>query len=213
MLLFVTGASGSGKTAVIPGLRKKFPEFSVHDFDERDVPATGDNRARQEQTEYWINKAIENQRLGKDTIVCGGAVYGEILACPSIHQIDHLAVCLLDCSDIIRIDRMRKHKRTEPDMETLTWAAWLRVHAVDPTWCPEVITENSYGSMHWQNWRGWQRGDRRWQQTIIDTSGKKIAQITSEVARWIEAQVSRKDLNEMPVTLPENDVMMPGENP
>ena len=207
MLLFVTGASGSGKTAVIPGLKKRFPEFSVHDFDERNVPATGDNRGRQEQTEYWISRAIENQHLGKDTIVCGGAVYGEILACPSIHQIDRLAVCLLDCDDIVRLDRMRKHGRTEPDMEILTWAAWLRVHAVDPTWCPGMITAGSYASMHWENWRGWQRGDPRWQQSVIDTGGKKIGQITTEVIRWIEAQINSKDMNELPAMPGETDVI------
>lgn len=208
MLLFVTGASGSGKTAVIPGLLKKFVEFSVHDFDERNAPSEGDNRGRQEQTEYWINIAIENQRLGKDTIICGGAVYGEILACPSIHQIDHLAVCLLDCADSVRIDRMRKHVGVEPDMNTLSWAAWLRVHAVDPTWCPEVITRDSYASMRWDNWSTWQRGDPRWQQSIIDTTGKKIAQITSEVIRWIETQVNRKDCNEVPVALRETDAIV-----
>lgn len=199
MLLVVTGASGSGKTVVMPGLKKKFSEFSVHDFDERMAPAIGDNRGRQEQTEYWINRAIENQHLGQDTIICGGAVYGEILACPSIHQIDHLAVCLLDCTDIVRIDRMRRHGRQEPDMALLGWAAWLRVHAVDPTWCPAVIMHDSYDSMHWDNWHAWQRGDPRWQQAIIDTSGKKIAQITAEVGRWIESQLDRKDRSELPV--------------
>ena len=51
------------------------------------------------------------------------------------------------------------------------------------------------------------------EQTIIDTGGKKIAQITSEVARWIEAQVSRKDLNEVRMTLPQDDAMMSGEAP
>lgn len=198
MLLFVTGASGSGKTVVIPGLKKKFTEFSIHDFDERDAPAIGDNRGRQEQTAYWINRAIENQLLGKDTIICGGAVYGEILACPSIHQIDHLAVCLLDCADIVRIDRLQRHGQHQPDMALLSWAAWLRVHAVDPTWCPDVIMRDSYASMHWDNWLGWQRGDPRWQQVIIDTGGKKIGQITTEVARWIETQINRKDMNELP---------------
>lgn len=34
MLIFVTGASGSGKTVCVPGLRKRFPEFDIHDFDE-----------------------------------------------------------------------------------------------------------------------------------------------------------------------------------
>lgn len=212
MLLFVTGASGSGKTAVIPGLRKRLPEFDIHDFDERDVPADADSRWRQEQTEFWINKAIENQRLGKDTVICGGAVYGEILACPSIHQIDHLAVCLLDCPDIVRLDRLRKFRKEAPGMDILAWAAWLRVHAVDPTWCPEVITTDSYASMRWDNWSGWERGDPRWQQAIIDTGGKKIDQITTEVARWIEAQIRAKAQNENPMPFEETDEMLKEED-
>ena len=206
MLLFVTGASGSGKTVVIPGLRKRFPEFSVHDFDERCTPAPGDNRGRQEQTEYWISIAIEKQHLGKDTIVCGGAVYGEILACPSIHQIAHLAVCLLDCSDLVRIERLRRHGGT-PDMALLSWAAWLRVHAVDPGWSPEAITRDSYDSMHWENWQAWEKGDPRWQQAVIDTTGKKVGQITAEVSRWIENQISRKDTRELPTMRGESDLL------
>lgn len=189
MLFFVTGASGSGKTACIPGLRKRFPEFDIHDFDERDVPVDAGTRWRQQQTEYWINKGIENQRLGKDTVICGGAVFGEILACPSIQQIDDLAVCLLDCSDSVRVDRMRRLGTDEPTMEMLSWAAWLRVHAVDPTWCPEVIMQDSYDLMNWDNWRGWSRGDPRWREPIIDTTGKKIDQITAAVARWIESEI------------------------
>jgi hypothetical protein len=209
MLLFVTGASGSGKTAVIPGLKKRLPEFSVHDFDEREVREDGDTRWRQEQTEYWISKAIENQRLGKDTIVCGSAVYGEILACPSIRQIDHLAVCLLDCSDMIRVDRLRRFRQAEPDMQVLTQAAWLRVHAQDPTWCPEMITRDSYDLLQWDNWSGWERGDPRWQQTIIDTGGsKKIDQITSEVVKWVETQVSTQDQNELPDLVRDADAML-----
>ncbi len=190
MLLFVTGARGSGKTAVTPGLAKRFPEYSVHDFDERGVPDDADTRWRQEQTEFWINKSIENQHLGQDTIICGGAVYGEILACPSIRQIEGLGVCLLDCTDVERIDRIRRSD-SKVTMDTLSWSAWLRVHAVDPEWCPGEITTQGYDLMNWQNWQGWKRGDRRWQVTIIDTSGKKIDQIVAAVARWIEAELSK----------------------
>ncbi|MEX0943561.1 MAG: hypothetical protein WD002_13565 [Pseudomonadales bacterium] len=212
MLLFVTGASGSGKTAVIPGLRKRLPEFDVHDFDERGVPEEADPRWRQEQTEYWISKAIENQRLGKDTVICGGAVYGEILACPSISQIDHLGVCLLDCADIVRLDRLRKFRKQAPRMDMLTWSAWLRVHAVDPTWCPEVITRNSYSSMKWENWLEWQRDDPRWQEEIIDTTGKKVEQITVQVVRWIEAQVKAKDQGTFTPPVPPSDEMLQQED-
>ena len=184
MLIFVTGASGSGKTAVIPGLTKTFPEYVVHDFDERVQHEKFGPKKRQEQTEFWINKAIENQNIGKDTIVCGGAVYGEILACPSIKQIESLAVCLLDCSDLERLERVRRSDET-PSMDMLTWASWLRVHAVNPEWHPHVITEQGYNLMQWENWRGWRFGDERWRVTVIDTSGKKIEQIVGLVTKWV----------------------------
>lgn len=184
MLIFVTGASGSGKTAVIPGLAKTFPEYVVHDFDERVQPKKSGPRGRQEQTEFWINKAIEYQNVGKDTIVCGGAVYGEILACPSIKQIEGLAVCLLDCSDLERLERVRRSDET-PSMDMLTWSSWLRVHAVNPEWHPHVITEQGYNLMQWENWRGWRFGDERWRVTVIDTSGKKIEQIVGLVTKWV----------------------------
>ena len=189
MLLFVTGASGSGKTAVIPGLTAKFPEYSIHDFDERGVPEGADTRWRQEQTEFWISKSIGNQHLGQDTIICGGAVYGEILACPSIRQIDGLGVCLLDCSDIERIRRIRSSNGTAT-MELLSWSAWLRVHAGDPEWYPQFITRQGYKRMNWQNWQQWKSGDPRWQVKVIDTSGKKINQIVGAVAKWVDTQVS-----------------------
>jgi len=184
MLIFVTGASGSGKTAVIPGLTKTFPEYVVHDFDERVQHEKFGPKNRQEQTEFWINKAIENQNIGKDTIVCGGAVYGEILACPSIKQIEGLAVCLLDCSDLERLERVRRSDET-PSMDMLTWSSWLRVHAVNPEWHPHVITEQGYNLMQWENWRGWRFGDERWRVTVIDTSGKKIEQIVGLVTKWV----------------------------
>lgn len=212
MLLFVTGASGSGKTTVIPGLKKKLPAFAIHDFDERGVPDDADSRWRQRETEYWISQAIEYQHQGRDTVICGGAVYGEILACPSITQIDHLAVCLMDCPDNERLRRIRG-RGGEPTMDILAWAAWLRVHAEDPTWCPEVITDNSYDSMHWKHWRSWASDDPRWQQLVIETGGKKkVDQIVALVAKWIEQQVKRSYQNATLVTHPDQDDMLSADD-
>ena len=80
------------------------------------------------------------------------AVFGEILACPSIQQIEGLGVCLLDCDDGERITRVR-HRGGTATMEMLTWSAWLRVHAKEPEWYPEVITKQGYSRMEWQNWQ------------------------------------------------------------
>ncbi|MDA0790029.1 MAG: hypothetical protein O2780_11290 [Proteobacteria bacterium] len=190
MLLFVTGAAGSGKTTMVPGLRKKFPEYDVHDFDERALRSgRADTRRRQEQTEFWINRAIENQHQGKDTIICGGAVFGEILACPSVHQIEGLAACLLDCGDVERVQRIRS-AGGEATMETLAWSAWLRMHCVDPTWYPQVIREQGFDLMNWANWEGWEPDDTRWKVQVIDTSGKRTDQILGLVAKWVVAQMS-----------------------
>lgn len=77
-----------------------------------------------------------------------------------------------------------------PTMKILTWAAWLRVHAVDPIWCPEVLTKQGYDLMRW-HWQEWAPDDKHWQVPLIDTSGKKIKQIVDEVAKWIgSAQAS-----------------------
>ncbi len=206
MLLFIAGTLGSGKTSVLPGLRKKRPEFDIHDFDERDASLRIEALPRQEQTEYWINRAIENQKRGKDTVIGGDAVYGEILACPSIDEIDHLGVCLLDCDDVERLDRLRRFCPEAATMETLNWATWLRVHAIDPTWCPEMIIENSYAAMRWENWKDWPQGDPRWQQTVIDTTRKSVAQITASVVKWMDGQIARKDVTPTALERPDPDL-------
>lgn len=65
MLIFVTGASGSGNTAVIPGLTEKFPEYAVHDFDERGQSDDADTRSRQEKTEFESIKGLKNNTLDR----------------------------------------------------------------------------------------------------------------------------------------------------
>jgi len=189
MLFFITGASGSGKSACIPGLRDQLNDYVVHDFDEVEVPADADTLWRQRTTEYWISRAIENQHKGKDTVICGGAVYGEILASPSITLIDRFAACLLDCADALRIKRVRG-RGNDINMDMLCWSAWLRVHAVDPTWSPEVITKGGYDLMKWERWSHWQEGDIRWRQPVIDTTGRKLTEINADLIRWIHHETA-----------------------
>jgi hypothetical protein len=55
-------------------------------------------------TERWIQVALENKQRGKDTGVVGGAIMGEILACPSALDIDDINVALLDCHDVVRLE-------------------------------------------------------------------------------------------------------------
>src|SRR5882672_2559498 len=107
MIFFVTGASGAGKTACMSRLRQLLLQVALYDFDAVGVPCKAGVVWRQQTTEYWLQHALVHQAEHRDTIVCGGALLGEILAYPSAPQVDGIAVCLLDCADVVRIDRLR----------------------------------------------------------------------------------------------------------
>ena len=60
---------------------------------------------------------------------------------------------------VVRIDPLRARGATGDTQEMLCWAAWQRMHAVDPQWRPDVIREGGAAEMRWERWEGWQRGD------------------------------------------------------
>jgi hypothetical protein len=88
MIFFVTGASGSGKTACIPLLRRLLPQLVFYDFDTVGVPPHAGAAWRQQTTEYWLQQVLAHQTEPRDTLVCDGALLGEILACPSAPQVN-----------------------------------------------------------------------------------------------------------------------------
>jgi len=187
MLFFVTGASGSGKTSVLPGLRASLPQMDWRDFDEIGVPNPCPREWRPRTTEHWLQEALANQRRGRDTGVAGGAILGEILACPSAPQLDAIKVALLDVHDVVRIDRLRGRNTHGASQEMLSWAAWQRMHAVDPQWHPDVIATAPVPEMRWDRWSGWQRGDPRWQVVVIDTTALSVQQVVERLVRWVTA--------------------------
>ena len=79
---------------------------------------------RQETTEYWLQQALVHQVEARDTMICGGAVLGEVLACPSALKINGISACLLDCADAVRIDRLRASGKRGAAQGMLNWAAW-----------------------------------------------------------------------------------------
>ena len=190
MLFFITGANGVGKTACLPALTRQLPDFAVHDFADLGVPASPDARWRQETTELWLRTYIEkHQPQGRHVVVSGEAIFGEILCCPSIDQVDAFHACLLDCDDVPRVHRLRARGTYRPNMQVLCWAAYLRVHAEDPSWCPEVIQTSEPSIMHWEQWTNRQRGDAVWRQEVIDTSRLTVEEVAAEIARWIRARL------------------------
>jgi hypothetical protein len=99
---------------------------------------------------------------------------------------------LLDCDDETRVARLRARgpewfARTSGNLrDYLNWAAWMRRHAADPAWRPDVIRhEGTEAEMHWSRWSGWQVGDPRWRVRVIDTSALPVEAVAAELVEWI----------------------------
>lgn len=191
MLFFVPGASGAGKSAIIPELKELLPEMVVYDFDiyprYDEIGPLDSSEQRQRVAEAWIQQALDNQP--KHTIVSGLGVMGEVLACPSAALVDHIAFCLLDCDDLVRLERIRQRGDVEnADMDILCWAAWLRVHHADPQFRQDVINTGQNDAMIWECWTSWERGHPHWRAGYIDTTSLTIEAVAEGVAKWIRAE-------------------------
>jgi hypothetical protein len=166
MFFLLFGSSGSGKTYLLDHL-PPVDGLAVHRFDEVGVPPHPDRRWRHATTEQWVRRALEYQANGTDTLLEGQVPYGELLAAPSAPQLESVSACLLDCSDAVRLARLEARgpgwlERAGGSLDDyLAWAEWLRGHAHDPRYRPEVITEDADG-LAFGRWANWRAGDRRW---------------------------------------------------
>lgn len=193
-MFFISGASGSGKTSLLPLLRNLLPDIDVEEFDSVGVPPDADTAWRQRTTEAWIQKAVSREASGREMLLVGHVQYGEVLACLTASRLSSISMCLLDCADPVRIARIRArdgHSRWAT-MEMLSWASFQRMHAVDPQWYPDVLQKHGAAGMQWQRWSDWQQGDSRWQVSVIDTSTQTLAESAQCVAEWVRENQSER---------------------
>ena len=190
-IYFVTGASGSGKTAVMPNLKELLGDnIAVYDFDDIGVPDDADKKWRQESTEKWLQKLLSD---GKDTCLLGQIVLGEILACPSAKQIDKVNFCLLDVSDFERIQRLQERntdvsteaRRAQVDQNMLNWSSWLRMHHQDPQWTPHVIQEDAVSHMDFSRLSALKSYEEVANVKILDTTELALHEVAQQLADWI----------------------------
>ncbi len=79
-LYFMAGASGSGKTAIMPHLKELWGKrIAVYDFDEIGVPKDADTKWRQESTEKWLQKLLSDNQ---DACLLGQMVLGRNICLP-----------------------------------------------------------------------------------------------------------------------------------
>ncbi len=189
-IYFIAGASGSGKTAIMPDLKKMLGDaISVYDFDEIGVPDGADKRWRQESTEKWLQKLLKEN---KDVCLLGQMVLGEILACPSARQLDRVNFCLLDVLDVERIRRLKRRNIYGADQNMLNWAAWLRMHHHDPQWAQHVIKEECWSGLNFEYWDQLDNWYSKANIQYLDTTKLSINEVAECVSDWI----SEEDVSE-----------------
>jgi hypothetical protein len=192
MLFLLFGSSAAGKTVALNALRMRLPDMAIHDFDEIGVPPGADTAWRHRSNETWVRRALDYQNAGTDFVLAGQTPFGELLATPSATLLNGISGCLLDCDDETRVARFQARgadwlARTGGAIQDyFNWAEWLRRHAADPTWRPDVIRHpDTDAEMCWERSSDWQAGDPRWNIRVIDTSAIPVAQVADELAAWI----------------------------
>ena len=179
----VSGAGGSGKTSIIPSLREILgSSFSLYDFDDIGVPEFPDKKWRQESTELWLQKILQEENKA---CLLGQVVLGEILSCPSAKYISRIEFCLLDVSDYERILRLRKRNTYGVDHHMLHWASWLRMHLFDPQWGQHVIKDECWDGLDFTRWDQLDNWSSLADVKLLDTTNVPIINVAENVARWI----------------------------
>ena len=188
MLFIINGASVAGKSSVVKILKNKLGNCVCHDCDEIMVE-TGTQR--RDLNEEWILKALEAENKGKDFVFTAQSPFGEILAAPSAIKLNGIKCCLLDCDDFTRSERYLARPQDERwplGMDTLCWAVFHRMHAADPQWEQRIIVDDEHHESKWDRWTNWQKGDKRWDVNIIDTSENTVEHTAKQVQTWILAE-------------------------
>ncbi|HEY0218602.1 MAG TPA: hypothetical protein VGC26_02375 [Afipia sp.] len=139
-LIVLTGASGSGKTAIATAIAELYPDdFAVYRFDSIGVPPVdvmirdhGSPEAWQrDKTIDWMVRLAPIARAGKPVLLEGQMRIAFIAEAAEAASIDDCRLILVDCDDATRTERLAIG-RGQPELaneDMMNWAAYLRGEA------------------------------------------------------------------------------------
>lgn len=180
----IIGASGSGKSAVMPYLSKLMPELRLYDFDEIGVPDDADAAWRQRTTVQWLAK-LNRDHAKQPCCLLGQMVPAEIYSVKLFDCLAGVTIVLLDCADDVRIKRLRQRGSNAIDQHGLNWSSWLRQQCVDPTWQQHVIPQNVIDGVDWSRWLKLQSWPAQIQIRHVDTTFLTLEQVAYAVKNCI----------------------------
>ncbi len=165
-LFVVTGASGSGKTAVIPELRCRLPECVVFDLD-----LLWGRVADEHFTNNWLRIAYSIAQGGRYTIICGTMMPWDIDACSDRGLLDTIHFLNLHCNELVREQRLRDRWPGNPACaefinEHKKFANWLVNNALTK-YSPPMPT--------------------------VDTSTAPISEVAQTIAQWILTILAQRE--------------------
>jgi hypothetical protein len=208
VLFLLFGSSAAGKSYALNELRMRgIADLAIHDFDEIGVPVGADTAWRHGANETWLRRGLDYQAQGVDLLLAGQTPLGEVLAAQSAPRFEAISACLIDCGDKVREARLRARgtdwfERIGGSLQDyLSWADWMRRHASDPTWMPEVIrASDPTAEMQWNRWSSWEAGDPRWRVLTVDTTALPVERVVDELLEWIGAERAALDAGVHPLS-------------
>ncbi len=139
-LIILTGASGSGKTAIAEAIaRDHARRLAVYHFDSIGIPSLdamvrdhGSPEAWQrDKVIEWLARLVPQARTGRAILFEGQMRPSFVVEAAMAARIDDYRLILIDCDDATRAHRLSA-ERGQPelaDANMMNWAAYLRREA------------------------------------------------------------------------------------
>ncbi|WP_299088724.1 AAA family ATPase [uncultured Metabacillus sp.] len=140
-LFIVTGASGTGKSTVVPYIRELLEDLDVFDIDviQHDVEDW------QKLKNIWVKVASHIAKSQRMTVLCGTMLPWEVEKCDDFQEFSKIYYVNLHCDDQTREKRLRDRGwSTELIQEHKDFAKWL-IENADEAFDPIMPTiETTY---------------------------------------------------------------------
>ena len=186
MLYLLSGSAASGKKTTAPVVAEQVANIVWHLEGELEASTRQERMANMER---WIERAIDYEREGTDLLLAAQSPLGEVLASPRAIELSGIAACVLDCHDHERTRRYSLRPfdpRWPMGMDFLCWAAFHRMHAVDPQFEQRVIRDNTASKYEWNRWTTWRHDDTRWRVELIDNTTQTVSDTAARMTAWVE---------------------------
>jgi dephospho-CoA kinase len=135
-LVIMTGASGSGKTAIARAIEQDHPSITVFRFDTIGVPSaevgatfgTGHQPGGAWQraiTLKWFERIARALTAGRTVLFEGQMRIAFIQEALTVFEIKNARVLCVECDDVTRTQRLT-HDRLQPDLANESMMGWSR---------------------------------------------------------------------------------------